>query len=128
MRHTEGKWELKIGANNLYRETIQKDPGGFQAVCQFHYTLYGPDKTQSQFVADIITASSEEGAANAGRIVQCVNSHDELVEALGQTANCIFAEDFDMSDIDAADFVDRSQAILECIDMARKALENAQKS
>jgi len=120
--YTKGKWTLKDGANNLYRQTIENDPGCFEAYCQCHYTIYGSKPHQSQFIADIIVESSDEGLANAQRICQCVNSHDALVAALK------YAQDFIAGKISNAkpDVPVAIKILTETIKEAKEVLKQAE--
>ena len=92
MKHTEGKWEYTVSACN----SIDIVSAGNEDVV----------------IASIINDENDlcdHDFANANRIVQCVNSHDELVEALDNLIN--------------KDLLKDAYHIA-----ARQALENARKS
>lgn len=70
MKHTQGKWEVESSntKDDIWNIIEKKDNGIFDCV-------------------EIAKVYSE---ANAKRIVQCVNSHDKLLEALGEARTAIY--------------------------------------
>ena len=106
MKHTEGKWEYTVSACN----SIDIVSAGNEDVV----------------IASIINDENDlcdHDFANANRIVQCVNSHDELVGYL-QTLIDGIASQCD----DGLDRFDWMVKQAEHIDKRLKALENARKS
>ena len=79
MNHTKGKWRLLPGRNLHYvNKVVGRD---YEATMQKCFYICGY-RSESDFIADVITKKSAEGKANARRICQCVNNFDELLKAL----------------------------------------------
>lgn len=85
---TPKPWTAKV----LERQGFAQYPTGYKTIIDLDATFNAEDQGRGIRSAGTLIVFGPEGEANAAHIVRCVNTHDELIEALKQTVKTIEAQ------------------------------------